>query len=80
VTKRAPGVEMTLLRSNFTVERSVVGGADFFGIMYKVPADGEVNALGIHFVGTFRGNEASIRFMKVRWELVVKDISHGIQA
>jgi hypothetical protein len=47
---------------------------------YKVPADGEANALGLRFVGTFRGDEASIRCMTARWELVVKDISHGIRA
>jgi hypothetical protein len=56
------------------------GGADCVGIMYKVPADGEANALGLRFVGTFRGDEASIRCMTARWELVVKDISHGLRS
>jgi hypothetical protein len=48
--------------------------------MYKVPTDGEANALGLRFVGTFRGDKASIHCMTARWELVVKDISHGLRA
>jgi hypothetical protein len=52
------------------------GGADFVGIMYKVPANGEANALGF---GTFRDDEASIRCLTARWELVMKYISHGIR-
>jgi hypothetical protein len=57
---------MTLFRSSFSVERSAVGGAHFFGIVHKVAAYRESDALCFGFVGTFRGDEASIRCLTSR--------------
>jgi hypothetical protein len=60
VEKRAPGVEMTLFRSNFTVDGSTLGGAHFVGVVHKVAAYSKSITLDFCFVGTLCGDKASI--------------------
>jgi hypothetical protein len=56
------------------------GGDHFVGIVQKVSAYRESNALGFGFVGTLRGDEVSICCLTSRRELMVKKITHGFRA